>query len=56
MPKRIAAAAITAVAGSGAGGVGARGVLESVGARATPISTARGAVGRAFAPGITAAK
>ena len=54
MPKHVAGLAITAVAGSGAGGVGARGVLESVGGRAIPISTAPGAVGCTFEPGALA--
>ena len=51
MPKRIAAAAITAVADSGADGDGALGVLESAGAKATLISMDPGAVGCGFEPG-----
>jgi hypothetical protein len=54
VPKRIAAAAITAVADSGADGDGALGVLESAGARATLISMDPDAVGCTFAGGITA--
>ena len=54
MPRRIAAVAITVVADSGADGVGALGVLESAGARATPISMVRGAVGCVFELGTIA--
>jgi hypothetical protein len=42
------------VAGSGVDGDGALGVLESAGAKVTPISTVRGAVGCACEPGMMA--
>jgi hypothetical protein len=54
VPKRIAAAAITAVADSGADGDGVLGVLELVGDRGTLTSTARVAVGCMFEPGAMA--
>ena len=54
VPKRIVAAAITAVAGSGVDGDWARGVRESAGAKAIPISMARGAVGCVFELGTMA--
>lgn len=56
MPKRIAVVVIIAVADSGADGDGVLGVLESAGDRATRISMAPGAVGCAFAPGVTATR
>jgi hypothetical protein len=49
MPKRT-----VAVAGSGGVGGGAHGVLELVGARAIPISSARDAAGCTFESGVMA--
>jgi len=54
VPKHVAEVTITVGVGSGADGDGARGVLESVGARAIPILTARGAVGCTFELGAMA--
>lgn len=54
MPKRIAAVAITEVAGSGLLGAGAHGVLELVGVKATHFTTVRVAIGWMFAAGVTA--